>query len=201
VAEAASGRSTASPAKPINGSKRIPGYTIKNVISLAKHLLDAGANVNAVDQFGKSALHHAASAPMINARIAIKLIELLKSYDASVSLKDESGKTPLELAKQETLKTTLLRSVSFVTTQPAGIKSNAKKYASTKTLPVTTPPSSPTKKAPTQSMPVRSRDVTSVTTSPSGNPQRVAAAPNLRTASRSRVSTGGAPTTAVKVSE
>jgi ankyrin repeat protein len=62
-------------------------------VQTVRMLLDAGVNVNATDANGRSALHHAAI--VLQAALANELL----AHGARRDLRDASGKTPLEIAR------------------------------------------------------------------------------------------------------
>ena len=57
-------------------------------------LLTAGADVNATNSAGRSALHHAAAV------LQPALVELLLAHGARRDLRDTAGKTPLDIARE-----------------------------------------------------------------------------------------------------
>jgi ankyrin repeat protein len=68
---------------------------------MVKVLLDAGANVNAVDRLGRTPLHYAA------AQGFDPIVEALRQAGAKVDDKDNQGNTPADLATSHALTTTL----------------------------------------------------------------------------------------------
>ncbi len=64
---------------------------------MISYLLNRGANVNAKDHHGATALHHAATSRNI------KLIIYLVEQGAEVDSEDRWGKTPLDLAKRNNI--------------------------------------------------------------------------------------------------
>ncbi|CAH1798924.1 unnamed protein product [Owenia fusiformis] len=72
-------------------------YTVRdNAINCAKLLLDHGANVNAVNNNGKTALMYAASV-----NDSVECVNLLIAHGANIDAKDNDGTTALILAKPE----------------------------------------------------------------------------------------------------
>jgi ankyrin repeat protein len=65
---------------------------IDNKQQMAAILLDSGANVNAQDQLGNSALHYAANGWFV------EMTRLLISHGANLELEDHHGNTPLSNA-------------------------------------------------------------------------------------------------------
>jgi len=66
--------------------------TIEKKVDLSKCFLNAGANPNAVDYLGETALHRAAFAA------APEIVSLLIAHGANVHAEDFRGKTPLDYA-------------------------------------------------------------------------------------------------------
>lgn len=69
---------------------------IRQYITVAEVLLDSGANINAIDDIGQTALHHAVG-PEHEPELAI--VELLISRGIDRNWKDESGRTPCLVSK------------------------------------------------------------------------------------------------------
>lgn len=65
-------------------------------LDVVQQLIDAGANVNAVDSFGRTALHYAAEDPSLDAAVG-----LLIESGASEGLMDSKGLTPCAIAQQK----------------------------------------------------------------------------------------------------
>ncbi len=100
------------------GTKDVPGPTIEQRIALFQKLLDAGADIQTVDNKGNTILHFAAAAPGKevtksgiemeisyetrdhNREYCRKLIELMIEKGCSISTKNKAGETPLDWAMQ-----------------------------------------------------------------------------------------------------
>ena len=66
-------------------------------LPLAKILLDAGADVNAADAYGKTALHYFAEISWAtDLDDVVNAIRLFASYNPDLTLRDEKGNTPLD---------------------------------------------------------------------------------------------------------
>jgi ankyrin repeat protein len=63
-------------------------------IETVSRLLTAGADVNATNSAGRSALHHAAAV------LQPALVDLLLAHGARRDLRDTAGKTPLDIARE-----------------------------------------------------------------------------------------------------
>jgi ankyrin repeat protein len=66
-----------------------------NYKDIAELVIDAGADINAVDNMGRTPLHEAAENGYG------KMDELLLEHGADATIKDYDGKTPLDLAQEK----------------------------------------------------------------------------------------------------
>ncbi|MFT5324299.1 MAG: ankyrin repeat protein [Planctomycetaceae bacterium] len=67
--------------------------------SSAQVLLESGANVNAINKYGQTALHLAIRGPgVLDSRI-LDVVKLLLRHGATVDIKDHHGVTPIDLAE------------------------------------------------------------------------------------------------------
>lgn len=83
-----------------------------NSVPTARLLLEAGADVNAIDKDGRAAVHFAAMQPLMGSvhagypdthgpRGGGEMVELLASAGAKLDVKDKEGRTPLEIASMD----------------------------------------------------------------------------------------------------
>jgi hypothetical protein len=79
-------------------------------VDVIKILLSQGADVNAVNEAGMTALHYAAQ------RGSDRIVEFLSSHGARLDIKNKQGRTPAELARGKTA--ALLTKLSAATPQP-----------------------------------------------------------------------------------
>ena len=76
------------------GHRILSSAVFEGNFNVVKFLLEKGADINAKDTCGKTALHYA-----INKKSTIDLITLLLEKGADPKIEDESGRTALDYAK------------------------------------------------------------------------------------------------------
>lgn len=106
----ASGRIDVDAREP-DGATLLMQAAMLNSVKTAKMLIEAGADVNAVDDEGRSALHFAAMQPLAGAvhagypggepgpRGGGEMVETLVAAGAEIEVKDRDGLTPLDIAR------------------------------------------------------------------------------------------------------